>query len=116
RMIRWLGDGKVPTPPRAVDDASTRISRYLLMQVMINTGFGIVITVGLTLLGVDYALLWGLIATVMRYVPYIGTPLGLLPAVLFSFATAPAWGGGWGQPLAALALLLGVGASGNNSF
>jgi predicted PurR-regulated permease PerM len=114
RMIRLLGDGKVTTTTRAVDDASTRISRYLLMQAMVNTGFGLVITTGLTLLGVDYGLLWGLIAAVLRYVPYIGTPLGLLPAVLFSFATAPPWGGGWGQPLAALALFLVAEAICNN--
>lgn len=115
RAIRLLvGDGKVTTTTKAVDDASQRISKYLLMQLLVNTVFGVVIVVGLFLLGVDYALLWGLIATVMRYVPYIGTWVGLLPAVLFSFATAPDWGGGWGQPLAVLGLFLGLEAFTNN--
>jgi predicted PurR-regulated permease PerM len=108
RMIRLLGDGKVTTTTRAVDDATRRISRYLLVQLMINTGFGLLISLGLFLLGVDYALLWGFIATLMRYVPYIGTWIGLIPPVLFSFATAPDWGGGWGQPLAVLTLFIGL--------
>src|SRR5262249_34337726 len=86
RMIRLLGDGKVTTTTKAVDEASKRISRYLLMQLTINTCYGAVITLGLFLLGVKYALLWGFIATVMRYVPYIGTWIELIPPVLFSFA------------------------------
>jgi predicted PurR-regulated permease PerM len=114
RMIRLLGDGKVTTTTRAVDDATRRISRYLLMQLIINTGFGLVIALGLFVLGVDYSLFWGFIAALMRYVPYIGTWIGLIPPVLFSFATAPAWGGGWGQPLAVLALFIGLEVICNN--
>jgi predicted PurR-regulated permease PerM len=108
RLIRLLGDGKVTTTTHAVDDATRRISRYLLVQLMINSGFGLIIALGLFLLQVDYALVWGFVAALMRYVPYIGTWIGLIPPVLFSFATAPAWGGGWGQPLAVLALFIGL--------
>jgi predicted PurR-regulated permease PerM len=114
RMIRLLGDGKVTTTTRAVDDATRRISRYLLVQLLINVGFGLLISLGLFVLGVDYSLLWGLIATMMRYVPYIGTWIGLIPPVLFSFATAPDWGGGWGQPFAVLALFIGLEVICNN--
>lgn len=116
RVIRLLGDGKVTTTTRAVDDASQRISRYLLMQVTINTGFGAVATLGLFALGVDFPLLWGFLASIMRYVPYIGTPIGLLPPVLYSFATAPDWGGGWGQPLAVIAMFAVIEAIANNVF
>jgi predicted PurR-regulated permease PerM/methylmalonyl-CoA mutase cobalamin-binding subunit len=112
RMIRLLGDGKVTTTTKAVDEASRRISRYLLMQLTINSCFGVIITLGLVLLGVKYAPLWGFIATVMRYIPYVGTWIGLIPPVLFSFATAP----GWGQPLAVLVLFLGLEAICNNIF
>jgi predicted PurR-regulated permease PerM len=116
RMIRLLGDGKVTTTTKAVDDASTRISRYLLSQLLLNTAFGLVITIGLFLLGMPYAILWGFIATLMRYVPYIGTWIGLLPPVLYSFATAPAWGGGFGQPVAVFLLFIGLEALCNNIF
>ena len=61
-----------------------------------------------------YSILWGFIATLMRYVPYIGTWIGLIPPVLFSFATAPAWGDGWGQPIAVAVLFLGLEAICNN--
>ncbi len=114
RAIQLLGGGKVTTTTRAVDDASRRISRYLLSQLMVNTVFGLIIAAGLFTLGLDYAILWGFIATVMRYVPYIGTWIGLIPPVLFSFATAPDWGHGWGQPIAVLALFIGLEALCNN--
>ncbi len=108
RMIRLLGSGKVTTTTKAVDDASQRISKYLLSQLMVNTVFGLIITVAMFALGVDYAILWGFIATLMRYVPYIGTWIGLIPPVLFSFATAPAWGGGWGQPIAVFLVFMSL--------
>jgi predicted PurR-regulated permease PerM len=102
RVIWLLGDGKVTTTTKAVDDASQRISRYLMSQLLVNTSFGVVIALGLFALGVQYSLVWGVIATLMRYVPYIGTWIGLIPPVLFSFATAP----GWGQPIAVFSLFL----------
>jgi predicted PurR-regulated permease PerM len=108
RMIRLTGDGKVTTTTKAVDDASQRISRYLLSQLMVNSAFGVIIAVGLFALGVPYSILWGFIATLMRYVPYVGTWVGLIPPVLFSFATAPEWGGGWGQPVAVFVLFMGL--------
>lgn len=104
RLIWLLGAGKVTTTTKAVDDASQRISRYLFSQLMVNSAFGAIIALGLFALGVPYSILWGFIATVMRYVPYIGTWIGLIPPVLFSVATAP----GWGQPLAVLALFLSL--------
>jgi hypothetical protein len=52
----------------------------------------------------------------MRYVPYVGTWIGLIPPVLFSFATAPEWGGGWGQPIAVFALFIGLEIICNNIF
>lgn len=114
RMIRLTGDGKVTTTTKAVDDASQRISRYLLSQLMVNTAFGVIIAIGLFALGVKYCILWGFIATLMRYVPYVGTWIGLIPPVLFSFATAPEWGGGFGQPIAVFALFLGLEVLCNN--
>src|SRR4029079_16214818 len=102
RMIWLLGSGRVTTTTRAVDDASQRISRYLFAQLMLNLAFGAVITVGMFLLGVKYVLLWGVIASLMRYVPYVGTWIGLIPPVLFSFATAQ----GWGQPVAVFLLFM----------
>jgi predicted PurR-regulated permease PerM len=104
RMIRLVGNGRVTMTTKAVDEASQRISRYLLMQLMINVCFGLTIGLSLVFLGVNYVLLWCFLAALMRYVPYIGTWIGLIPPLLFSFATAPDWGGGWGQPAAVFAI------------
>lgn len=108
RMIRLLGAGKVTTTTKAVDDATHRISKFLLRQLIVNSTFGFLIAMGLFALGVKYSILWGFIATIMRYIPYIGTWVGLIPPVLFSFATAPAWGEGWGQPIAVFVLFMGL--------
>lgn len=112
RLIRLTGHGKVTTTTKAVDDASRRISKYLFTQLMLNAAFGSVIVVGLLLIGVDYALLWGFLAFLMRYVPYVGTWIGLLPPTLFAFAMYPEpW-----VPLAVLALFGGLEVLCNNIF
>lgn len=104
RVIRLIGSRKITTTTRAVDDASRRISRYLLNQALLNASYGSIVALGTFLLGLDYSLLWGVLAAFMRYVPYLGTWIGLIPPLLYSVATAPDWGGGWGQPLGVLAL------------
>ncbi|HEY2909801.1 MAG TPA: AI-2E family transporter, partial [Gemmataceae bacterium] len=108
RAIRLLGNGAVMTTTRAVDDASHRISRFLLTQVLINCSFGVLIAFGLFLLGVSYPLLWGFVSALMRYVPYFGTWIGLIPPFLFSLTGTSSWGGAWGQPLGVLGLYAGL--------
>ena len=72
RLIRLVGHGRLTVTTKAVDDAGQRISRFLLMQLIINAGFGLVLAVGLFLIGVPHAFLWGFLAAVLRYVPYLG--------------------------------------------
>jgi predicted PurR-regulated permease PerM len=112
RVIRLTGDTRVTTTTKATDDASKRISRYLFMQLLINTSFGLLITIVLLAIGVDYALLWGFIASLMRYVPYIGTYLGLLPPLVFTLALSD----GWWQPITVVALYAGLEIICNNVF
>jgi predicted PurR-regulated permease PerM len=112
RFIRLIGNGRWTTTTKAVDEASRRISRYLLMQLLLNAAFGIVATIGLFLLGVDYAIVWGFFAFVMRYVPYIGTWIGLLPPTLFTLAVST----GWWEPILVLALFIGLETLCNNIF
>ncbi|HKA08515.1 MAG TPA: AI-2E family transporter, partial [Gemmataceae bacterium] len=112
RMIRLVGHGRVTTTTKAVDETSRRISRYLLAQFVLNASFGLVITVGLLLMGIPYAPLWGFIAFLMRYVPYIGTWIGVIPTVLFTFAVTD----GWGMTVMVLVLFLGLEIVCNNVF
>ncbi len=112
RLIRLTGDTQVTTATKAVDDASQRVSRYLFMQLLINSTFGVVITLVLLAIGVKYSLLWGFLASVMRYVPYLGTWIGLIPPVIFSLATSE----GWWQPITVIAVYGGLELTCNNVF
>lgn len=112
RVIRLLGTGRVTTTTKAVDETSQRISRYLLAQFCLNSCFGLVITAGLLLMRVPYAPLWGFLAFLMRYVPYIGTWIGVLPPALLTFAISD----GWWLTVGVLALFLGLEALCNNIF
>ena len=91
RMIRLLAASDVARATEAMDDAAKRISRYLLMQLVINVLYGIPVGVGLYFLGVPNPALWGLLATVLRFVPYVGPVIAALFPIALSFAVAPGW-------------------------
>lgn len=95
RLIRLVGYGRLTTTTRALDEAGQRISRYLLMQTIINGSFGLGIGLGLVLIGVPYAVLWGFLAAALRFVPYVGPLAAAALVSLFSLAAFP----GWLQPL-----------------
>jgi predicted PurR-regulated permease PerM len=109
RVIRLGGYGRLITTTRALDEAAQRISRYLLMQTIINTSFGIGIALGLVILDVPYALLWGFLAAVLRFIPYVGVWVAALVPIVFTLAAFPRWY----QPLlvAGLFVVLEVAAS-----
>src|SRR5262245_27185600 len=110
RLIRLIGDGRVAATTKALTDASERVSRYLLKQFILNAVFGVVVLVGLALIGIPYAPLWGFLAAVMRYVPYLGTWVGVIPPFLYAVATTDSW---W-QPISVLAVVLGLEVICNN--
>lgn len=110
RVFRLLGMGAMTSASRAGGETTARISRYLFAQFVLNALFGVVCTVGLFFLQVPYALLWGLLAFVMRYVPYLGTWVGVLLPAGFSAALSD----GWFQPVGVLVLFLGLELLSNN--
>lgn len=112
RIIRLTGDAGLTTTTKAVNDASRRVSRYLFTQLLLNTAFGVLVFVGLWFAGVRYAFLWGVLAWIMRYVPYIGTWLGLIPPVVVSIAMSD----GWWQPLTVIAIYGALELICNNVF
>ncbi len=95
RLIRLVGYRWVTSTTKALDEAGARISRYLLMQCLINGTFGLAAAVGLYFLGVPYAALWGCLAAALRFIPYIG-PWG---AALLPIALSLATSSGWTQPI-----------------
>lgn len=91
RLIRLVGQGRISTTTRAMEDAGRRVSRYLSTQFLVNTCYGICVALGLQLIGVPNAALWGLLAGVLRFIPYIGPWVGALLPVLLSFAISTSW-------------------------
>jgi predicted PurR-regulated permease PerM len=110
RVLRLVGGREVARATDAMDDAAKRISRYLLMQLIINVLYGIPVGVGLYLIGVPNPILWGCLATVLRFIPYLGPVLGALFPIALSFAVAP----GWTLPLLTVALFVVLELFSNN--
>lgn len=91
RLIRLVGQGRISTTTRAMDDAGHRVSRYLSTQFLVNTCYGVCVAVGLQFIGVPNAVLWGVLAGVLRFIPYVGPWVGALLPVLLSFAISSSW-------------------------
>jgi predicted PurR-regulated permease PerM len=91
RVISLMGHGRVTVTTKALDEAGKRISRYLLMQALINGTFGLAIFVGLWLIGVDYPLLWGFLAATLRYIPYLGPWAAAMLPLGMTLLVSPTW-------------------------
>jgi predicted PurR-regulated permease PerM len=102
RLILLIGYRRVTVTTRALDEAGARISRYLLMQAIMNGTFGVVVGLGLFLIGVPYAVTWGSLAAALRFIPYVGT----YGAALLPFALSLAIFPGWLQPALVVGLFL----------
>ncbi|MGF7161248.1 putative PurR-regulated permease PerM/methylmalonyl-CoA mutase cobalamin-binding subunit [Rhodoligotrophos appendicifer] len=91
RFIKLVGRGDLQKSTEALNEAANRVSRYLLMQVIINLTYGIPIGVGLYLIGIPNAILWGLLAAILRFIPYLGPFLAALLPMAMAFAVDPGW-------------------------
>ncbi len=102
RFIKLAGGRRLNTMTRAMDETTQRINRYLLLQLVVNSIYGLVIGLALYFLGIPNAALWGMTATVLRFLPYVGPPLAALMPILLSLAVFP----GWLHALATISLYL----------
>jgi predicted PurR-regulated permease PerM len=91
RLIRLAGTHDLQRTTAALDDAAGRLSRLFLNQLLINTGFGVLIGAGLWLIGIPSAILWGILATVLRFVPYIGSIIAAAFPLALAVAVDPGW-------------------------
>ncbi|RPJ34288.1 MAG: AI-2E family transporter [Verrucomicrobiaceae bacterium] len=110
RLIRLIGQGRMSTTARAMDDAGARVSKYLLMQLVVNVTYGIALAIGLYFIGVPNAILWGALAAVLRFIPYLGPWIAAAFPILLSLASSP----GWMIPLMTLALFIVLELVSNN--
>src|SRR5215831_15483807 len=132
RLFRLVGYGRVTVTTKALDEAARRISRSLIMQAIVNGTYGSAVGLGLFCLGVPYALMWGLFAAMLRFIPYIGPTVAAVLPIALSMAVFAGWvrpflvGGlfvlleiatymglepllyGWGAGVSQVALLLAI--------
>ena len=91
RLIRLFGSSDLHRTTVAMNDAARRLSNYFLTQFAINAMFGLIIGTGLFFIGVPSPLLWGVLAMLLRFVPYIGAPLAALLPITLAAAVDPGW-------------------------
>jgi predicted PurR-regulated permease PerM len=104
RFIRVAGGTNIRLTTLALNDAGERLSRFFVSQFAVNLGVGAAIGLGLAVLGVPQATLWGALATLLRFVPYIGVWLAALLASALAIAIVP----GWSLALSTLGLFIVV--------
>lgn len=90
RLIRMFG-GNLHRATDALEEAGTRISKYLLMQLIVNVSYGVPMALGLWFIGVPGWILWGTLAAIMRFVPYVGPLLSAVFPIALAFAVDPGW-------------------------
>ena len=91
RVIRLFGSRDLSRTTQALNDAGKRVGHYLLMQLTVNATYGLPIAIGLWVIGVPNPLLWGMLATVLRFVPYIGPVIGAFFPLALALAVEPGW-------------------------
>ena len=91
RAIRLMG-GELHATTEAMDEAAERVSRYLLLQLMINVGTSIPFGVALYFIGLPNAALWAVLAAILRFIPYVGPLIAALMPATVAAAVDPGWG------------------------
>jgi predicted PurR-regulated permease PerM len=104
RLIRLAGSSDIPQMTAALDDTAHRLSHLFLTQLAINTGFGVCVGLGLWWIGIPSPFVWGVLAGILRFVPFVGPVLGLI----FPLALAISVGKGWSMGLWTVALFVAL--------
>ena len=91
RVFRLAGLDHLNVMTQALDDATRRVSRYLMMQLVVNATFGVLCGTGLYFIGVPYAVLWGGVAAILRIIPYVGSLVAAALPLLLSLAVFDHW-------------------------
>lgn len=110
RFIRLVGKTHVTVTTQTLEDAGNRVIGYLSMLFVMNLMFGVSIGIGLYLIGLPNAILWGIMAAVLRFIPYIGPWIAAAMPVALSMAISP----GWYAPFLTVALFVVLELLNNN--
>jgi hypothetical protein len=102
RLVSLVGFSRLTTTTKAIDEIGDRISRYLLMLATVNSLYGVMLAVGLAVIGLPYVLLWGVLAALFRFIPYVGPWIVAVLPMALSLAVFD----GWTQPLMVMGLII----------
>ena len=91
RFLRLIGSNDLHRTTQVMEEAASRVTSYLLMQLLVNVIYAVPIGIGLWLIGVPNALLWGMLTLVLRFVPYVGSILAAAFPLFLAFAVVPDW-------------------------
>src|SRR5215467_13199691 len=91
RLIRLAGSHDLRRTTEAINDGAQRLSQYFLAQTGLNAVFGFIVAIALALIGVPNPVLWGILATLLRFVPYVGAFLAAVFPIALAFAVDPGW-------------------------
>ena len=91
RLIRLVGRGQLNVTTQVFEEAADRVSRYLRVQLIVNVSYGLPVGIALYALGVPNAALWGLLATALRFIPYIGAWIAAAMPIGLAFAISDGW-------------------------
>jgi predicted PurR-regulated permease PerM len=91
RFLRLIGHSRLVTTTLAIDEAGSRLSSFLLVQLEVNTGFAIVLGIGLNLIGIPNAMLWAVLTLILRFLPYVGVWISAFFALALSIAISASW-------------------------
>jgi predicted PurR-regulated permease PerM len=102
RVARLVGYSRLTLTTKAMDETGERISRYLLMQGTVNAIYGLMLGIGLAVIGLPYVVLWGVLAAIFRFIPYVGPWIVAVLPISLSLAVFD----GWAQPLVVITLIV----------
>ncbi|MDB5623314.1 MAG: phytochrome sensor protein [Devosia sp.] len=91
RFLKLVSRGDLRTSTKVMNEAAARVGRYLLVQFGVNLTYGVIFGTGLTLIGVPNAVLWGMLAAIFRYIPFVGTLIASSIPFTLAFAVDPGW-------------------------
>jgi predicted PurR-regulated permease PerM len=91
RLLRLAGISQLNNMTQALAEASRRLARYLLMQLLVNVGYGLLFGLGLYLIGIPHPFIWAVFAICLRFIPYIGTAIAALLPMTVALAIFPGW-------------------------
>jgi predicted PurR-regulated permease PerM len=91
RFIRIAGETDLRATTLALNDAGKRLSRFFVSQFTVNMGVGAALWIGLAIIGLPHAMLWGALAAALRFVPYVGIWIAALFSAVLAAAVVPGW-------------------------